>query len=95
MIDNNAVRATFKISVKKQLDGYMVSITDTGKGLTEKEKTLVWNKYYKKEKKHKRNVVGSGIGLSIVKNVLEQHKFPYGIDSKLNQYTTFYFKIKK
>lgn len=97
---NNAIEHTgddllVKISVKKQKDGYMVSITDTGKGLTEKEKTLVWNKYYKKEKKHKRNVVGSGIGLSIVKNVLEQHKFPYGIDSKLNQYTTFYFKIKK
>ena len=97
---NNAIEHTgddllVKISVKKQIDGYMVSITDTGKGLTEKEKTLVWNKYYKKEKKHKRNVVGSGIGLSIVKNVLEQHKFPYGIDSKLNEYTTFYFKIKK
>lgn len=97
---NNAIEHTgddllVKISVKKQIDGYMVSITDTGNGLTEKEKTLVWNKYYKKEKKHKRNVVGSGIGLSIVKNVLEQHKFPYGIDSKLNEYTTFYFKIKK
>ena len=82
---NNAIEHTgddllVKISVKKQKDGYMVSITDTGKGLTEKEKTLVWNKYYKKEKKHKRNVVGSGIGLSIVKNVLEQHKFPYRIE---------------
>lgn len=97
---NNAIEHTgddlkVKVSVKKQKGCYLVSITDSGKGLTEEEKALVWNKYYKKEKQHKRNVIGSGIGLSIVKGILEQHGFEYGIDSKLNSYTTFYFKIKK
>lgn len=96
---NNAIEhtgddLTVKISLKKEKDCYVVSITDSGKGLTEEEKKLVWNKYYKKDKKHKRNVVGTGIGLSIVKGILESHKFEYGIDSKLNEYTTFYFKIK-
>lgn len=97
---NNAIEhtgedLTVKITVKKQKDTYLVEITDSGKGISEADKALVWNKYYKKEKNHKRNVVGSGIGLSIVKEVLEHHKFEYGIDSKLNEYTTFYFKIKK
>lgn len=97
---NNAIEhtgndLTVKISVKKQKDSYLVSITDSGKGIPEEEKALVWNRYYKKEKNHKRNIVGSGIGLSIVKGVLDQHKFEYGIDSKINEYTTFYFKIKK
>lgn len=63
--------------------------------LTEEEKRLVWNRYYKKEKRHKRNMIGSGIGLSIVKGILESHKCEYGIDSKLGEYTTFYFKLKK
>lgn len=96
---NNAIEHTgddlvVKIGVKKQKDKYMVTITDTGKGIAEEDKKLVWNKYYKTDKRHKRNVVGSGIGLTIVKGVLESHNFEYGIDSKLNEYTTFYFKVK-
>lgn len=97
---NNAIEHTgddlvVKVSIKKSNTYYKVSITDTGGHLKDSDKALVWNKYYKKEKQHKRNVVGSGLGLSIVKNILEAHKLPYGIDSKENQYTTFYFKIKK
>ena len=97
---NNAIEHTgddlvVKVSIKKSNTYYKVSVTDTGGHLKDSDKALVWNKYYKKEKQHKRNVVGSGLGLSIVKNILEAHKLPYGIDSKENQYTTFYFKIKK
>lgn len=97
---NNAIEhtgedMTVKIAVKKQKEGIKVSITDSGKGLTNEEKKLVWNRYYKKEKNHKRNVIGTGIGLSIVKEILERHNYEYGIDSKLNKYTTFYFIIKK
>lgn len=97
---NNAIEHTGEdlrviLTVKKQLDSVLVSIKDTGSGLTEEEKQLVWNRYYKKEKKHKRNVIGSGIGLSIVKGILESHKCEYGIDSKVGQYTSFYFKLKK
>ena len=97
---NNAVEhtgddLTVKISIKSVRGNYIVSITDSGKGLTEEEKVLVWNKYYKKAKRHKRNIVGSGIGLSIVKEILEKHNAEYGIDSELGKYTTFYFKIKK
>lgn len=96
---NNAIEhtgddLTVKIAVVKNKDYYTVKITDTGKGIAEEDKKLVWNKYYKTDKRHKRNVVGSGIGLTIVKGILESHKFEYGIDSKLNEYTTFYFKIK-
>ncbi len=96
---NNAIEHTgddlvVKIAVIKNKDHYMIKITDTGKGIAEEDKKLVWNKYYKTDKRHKRNVVGSGIGLTIVKGILESHNFEYGIDSKLNEYTTFYFKIK-
>ena len=96
---NNAIEhtgddLTVKVTIKLSRGYYTVSITDSGKGLTDEEKLLVWNKYYKKEKKHKRNVVGTGIGLSIVKEILEKHKFEYGIDSELGKFTTFYFKVK-
>lgn len=70
-----------------------VEIKDTGKGIKEEYLPHIWEKYYHSKKKHKRNVIGTGIGLSIVKTILESHKFKYGVVSKLNQGTTFYFEI--
>jgi len=72
-----------------------VEIIDTGKGIKEEDIPYIWDKYYKNKKKHKRNLVGTGLGLSIVKKILEQHEFIYGVKSKLNSGTTFYFEIKK
>lgn len=97
---NNAIEHTgddlvVKIKIEKQKDGIMLSITDTGRGISEKDIPLVWTRYYTKEKRHRRNIVGSGIGLSIVKKILEEHNFKYGIDSKLGEYTTFYVKFHK
>ena len=39
--------------------------------------------------------VGTGVGLSIVKNILESHQFKYGVTSTINKGTTFYFEIEK
>ena len=36
-----------------------------------------------------------GIGLSIVKNILELHEFKYGVDSSINKGSSFYFVITK
>ena len=97
---NNAINYTgkdkvVKIHVKKQKDSYLVEIIDTGKGIKEEALPYIWDKYYKNDKNHKRNVVSTGIGLSIVKSILERHNFEYGVKSKLNHGTTFYFSVKK
>ena len=54
-----------------------------------------WDKYYKNEKNHKRSKVGTGVGLSIVKNILDKHKCKYGVTSEIGKGTTFYFEITK
>ena len=97
---NNAINYTgedkvVKIHVKKQKDSYLVEIIDTGKGMREEDLPYIWDKYYKNDKNHKRNVVSTGIGLSIVKSILERHNFEYGVKSKVNHGTTFYFSVKK
>lgn len=97
---NNAINYTGKdkkvtIRVTEKSKSYLVEIIDTGKGIKNDDLPYIWDKYYKNEKNHKRNVVGSGIGLSIVRNILEQHKFKYGVISKKNKGTTFYFEIVK
>ena len=72
-----------------------VEIKDTGNGIKEEELEHIWEKYYHSKKKHKRNVIGTGIGLSIVKTILESHKFKYGVISEVGKGTTFYFEIRK
>ncbi len=72
-----------------------VEIKDTGKGIKPDEIDKVWDKYYKSEKKYKRNTIGTGIGLSIVKNIFILHGFNYGIISKPNKGSTFWFEIPK
>ena len=68
---------------------------DTGKGIKEEEIPFIWDKYYKNEKNHQRNVIGTGLGLNIVKAILEQHKFKYGVESQKNKGTKFFVEINK
>ena len=95
---NNAINYTgddkiVKIKVTKDDKSYLVEIIDTGKGIKKEEIPLIWDKYYKNEKKHKRNVISTGLGLSIVKEILSKHNFEYGVTSKINKGSTFYFRI--
>ncbi|MBQ9072202.1 MAG: HAMP domain-containing histidine kinase [Bacilli bacterium] len=97
---NNAINYTGndkKIFIKliKIKDIIRVEIIDTGKGIEEKDIKYIWDKYYKVDKKYKRVTYGTGIGLSIVKEVLELHGFNYGVDTKKGKGTKFYFEIKK
>ncbi len=97
---NNAINYTGDdkkviIRVTEDKKEYLVEIIDSGKGIEPEKIDHIWDRYYKNEKNHKRNVVGTGLGLSIVKNILEQHKFKYGVNSIVNKGTTFYFRVKK
>ncbi|MDD6388527.1 MAG: HAMP domain-containing sensor histidine kinase [Bacilli bacterium] len=80
----------------KENDKYVhVEIKDTGKGIDKEDLKLIWKRYYKVDKKYRREKKGSGIGLSIVENILKKHKFNYGVNSIKNKGTTFYFDIDK
>ncbi len=95
---NNAINYTGKdklvtIRVTKEEKDYLVEIIDTGKGIKKEELPFIWDKYYKNDKNHQRNVVSTGLGLSIVKEILNKHNFEYGVKSEVNKGSTFYFKI--
>lgn len=93
---NNAINYTGEDNiVTVELENNCISISDTGKGIKEENIPFIWDKYYKNSKKHKRNLVGTGLGLSIVKQVLEAHNYQYGVKSKINNGTTFYFIVKE
>lgn len=97
---NNAINYTGEdntvtIRLIPKEDVIRVEISDTGKGIKEEDLPHIWDRYYKNSKKHKRNAVGTGIGLSIVKNILINHHFEYGVISKKGEGSTFYFEVKQ
>jgi signal transduction histidine kinase len=67
--------------------------TDFGKGIPKEKLPSIWDRYYKIDSTHKRAQSGSGIGLSIVKSVLELHKANYGVISNVNSGSTFWFEL--
>ena len=72
-----------------------IAIRDTGKGIPADELPLIWNRYYRAKESHRRAVIGSGLGLSIVQSILEKHGAKYGVDSTLGEGTTFWFAFDK
>jgi signal transduction histidine kinase len=71
-----------------------ISVTDTGKGISKDDIEKIWDRYYTEQKSHKRAIVGSGIGLSIVSKLLRLHSALYGVESIEGKGTTFWFELK-
>lgn len=86
---------TITISAVEKLDTVRVEVTDTGSGIPDEEIPFIWDKYYKKDKTSGRKTAGTGLGLAIVKAVLDAHQATYGVESKLNIGTTFWFELNK
>lgn len=70
-------------------------VEDHGEGISAENLPYIWDRYYKVSERngtHKRPKMGSGIGLAIVKSVLEQHGFAYGAQSQEGVGSTFWFE---
>ena len=78
-----------------QLDNgrHMVYVYDNGEGIEEKDLDNIWDRYYKVDKNHKRHQLGSGIGLSLSRQLLKAHGYEYGVESSYTKYSKFYFYI--
>ena len=70
-----------------------VEVTDHGEGIPPDKLEDIWERYYKVDKEHRRGVIGSGLGLSIVKSILDAHNARYGVMSTLGKGSTFWFVL--
>ena len=93
---NNALNYTDKhiyITLKSVEHWAYVEIRDTGAGIEAEKLPHIWNRYYKVDTQHRRATHGSGLGLSIVKHILELHDAKYGVTSQINEGSTFWFSL--
>ena len=70
-----------------------IEVIDHGEGIPADKLPYIWERYYKVDKEHKRGVIGSGLGLSIVKSILDAHNARYGVRSAPGKGSTFWFEI--
>ena len=87
--DDKTVIISQKINGKKVL----VEITDHGEGIPADKLPYIWDRYYKVDKEHRRGVIGSGLGLSIVKGILDTHNARFGVRSTPGKGSTFWFEL--
>ena len=74
-------------------DTVRVEIQDFGEGIAKEDISKIWDRYYKIDKEHVRVSNGSGIGLAIVKEILELHDAKYGVMSNPGEGSTFWFEF--
>ena len=60
-------------------DKVRISVFNTGKPIPEADLPRIWDKFYKVDKAHTREYGGNGIGLSIVKAIMESFRQQYGV----------------
>lgn len=78
-----------RMEAKMNRDRITVSIADSGQGIPEEEWTHIFKPFYKVDKSRTRKVAGSGIGLSIVRRVIDLHDGDIQASSQPGQGTTF------
>lgn len=72
-----------------QADELMIKIIDNGSGIPEEDLPFLFERFYKADKARTRGKTGTGIGLAIVKNIVEAHNGKITVESHLGIGSTF------
>ena len=82
------------VTLEEQEDTVKITVANTGDPIPEDSLDKVWIKFYKVDKARTREYGGSGIGLSIVKAIMDAHKQPFGVYNTAEG-VAFWFCLKK
>lgn len=88
---NNQKMMTFKL-IKTTNNTVKISIFNTGSQIPEEALDKIWSSFFKVDEARTRDYNGSGLGLSIVKNILQLHHGKYGVSNKENG-VEFWFEL--
>lgn len=83
------------IRILDELDSIRVEIEDNGKGIAAKDLPKIFERFYRTDASRNSAQGGSGIGLSIVKKIVEDHGGYIWATSKENEGTCMHFVIRK
>ena len=73
----------------------LVKISDNGEGIEEEHLPRLFERFYRVDKSGNRKAGGSGLGLSIVKHIIEAHQEKLLVESKLGSGSEFSFTLQR
>lgn len=76
-------------------DNAIFSVSDNGPGIPPEEMPHIFERFHRVDRSRSRATGGSGLGLTIAKQLVEAHKGTIWAESQLGKGSTFYFKIPK
>jgi len=88
-------RGIINLRIRDVGDFIQVELEDNGKGIAAKDLTNVFDRFYRTDASRNSSQGGSGIGLSIVKKIIEEHGGNIWATSKEGTGTTMYFVLRK
>ena len=93
----NAIKFTehgeIVIEARAEEDHFIVSVTDTGPGISEENLATVFTEFHQLDGSSTKQKGGTGLGLSIAKKIIEMHGGRIWVDSTLDSGSTFAFSI--
>lgn len=81
------------VTVKDGVEGYKVSVYNSGSTVPENEKDKIWSVLYKTDKSRTQRDKSSGVGLAVSAKILDLHKANYGCEN-VKDGVKFYFSIR-
>jgi two-component system phosphate regulon sensor histidine kinase PhoR len=76
-------------------DNILVEVADNGIGISEEDLPRIFERFYRVDKSRSRHAGGSGLGLSIVKHIIDGHDQAINVRSSPDMGTTFSFTLEK
>jgi PAS domain S-box-containing protein len=92
---NTNADKTVRIACAEQNDFVYISFEDNGPGIPPEEHPKIFQKFYQIEDSFTGQVEGAGLGLALVKRIVEAHGGTVGVDSAVGRGSTFYITLPK
>lgn len=86
-------RGSVTLSLKKQRNDAVLSVTNTGEGIAAQHLTRIFDRFYRTDASRGRKQGGYGLGLAIAKSIISQHKGSIYAKSVVGESTTFYVHL--